>query len=197
VGAKQRLPFGYIVEQAEQLFAQSVASGKPDYKYVALAIGASPAAPPDWAVGACIELRRAEEQKSSRGICNDVSDILDEMVRHFDRTERAFYESGERKGGYSPPSLRSTIRQATTALGQRKGDVNRADDDWCRDIIRAWNEEQKHDRAPHSAWELEGFVTTARIDRVLTQAVAKELGDPEDTATWAWMTKRVIEQHHK
>ena len=64
------------------------------------------------------------------------------------------------------------------------------------DITRAWNEEQKHDRAANSTWELEKLQTTTRIDRILTQEVARELGEPEDLHTWAWIAKRIIERRN-
>jgi hypothetical protein len=195
-GRKRRFPLGYTLEHARQLFEQSVAERKPDFRYVALAIGATPAAPPDWAIWACIEARRDEEGKSARGHDETVSVILDELVRFFDQSQRNFYQRNDASGDYKPPSLRSAIRTVLKAQGSRCEDAGRADGDWYVDITRAWNEEQKHDRAANSTWELEKLQTTTRIDRILTQEVARELGDPEDLHTWAWIAKRIIERRN-
>ncbi len=208
VGRKPRRSGNYTIKRAEHLFAQSVADGRPDYKYVALAIGAVPGSPPDWAIWACVELRLDEERKAARGNDDDIPAILDDLVRHYDREQRKFEHQST--GGldtldtYQPPSLRSAIRHVLKTKGLRTGRESENSDDWIRDIREAWDWEQENDLAPSSLMKLEGFKTregqergglktTSRVHRVLMQSMAAELGDPEDSATWAWITKRTMD----
>jgi hypothetical protein len=207
MGRRKRHGGSFTVANAEQLFQQSLAEGKPDYQFVALAIGACPAAPPSWAVWACIELRQQHERLPARGNVAEMSDILDELVRFFDRAGR----NGERLNGdgqnlttnYSPPSLRSAIIEVLKDSGIRQHRADTANDDWFRDIREAWEWEQANELVPSSFMELaEGDVidadkrlkTTSRIHRVLMQDVAAEVGDPQDVHVWAWIAKRMIDR---
>ena len=192
MGRRKRYGGSYTVENAEKLFQQSVALGKPDYQLVALAIGACPSAPPSWAVLACIELRQQYERLPARGNDAEMSFILDDLVRFFDRAGR----NGE------PPSLRSAIIQVMTDRGLRQHRADSANDDWFRDIREAWEWEQANELAPSSFMQLADghFIdayrlkTTSRIHRVLMQDVATEVGDPQDVHVWAWIAQRMIDR---
>lgn len=203
MGRPKRQSGSTIIAQAEMLFVRSVEAGKPDFRYVALAIGATPQSPPDWAMLACIELRRDTDGQPGRGNSSDIEGILDGIVRFYDRCEQE-HEQRVRQGSsapssYRPPSLRSAIR--SVAAGKRDDHAN-GNDDWCRDIRCAWEHEQEFDLAPHSLFQFEQdnipknkrwLHTTARIDRVMREAVADELDHPLDVETWAWVTKKLIE----
>ncbi|MFD2783205.1 hypothetical protein ACFS32_21635 [Novosphingobium pokkalii] len=153
----------------------------------------------------CIALRRQHELVPARGNLNDIPDILDDIVRYYDQKQRDFEASdpeGYRAlGRYRAPSLRSAILDVLRVTGRRRELANSANDDWFRDIREAWEWEQLHDLVPGSFMELdEGDITederklktTSRIERVLMQRLAAENGDPEDTATWAWVTSELI-----
>ena len=173
MGRNKRYGGGYSVQNAEEMFRQSAGGagqgGERDYRYVALAIGNSPANPPNWAILECIELRQSEERKAARGHPDKVSAVLDDLVRFFDLMQREFEAAAiladAEAPKYKPPSIRSAIIHVLE-LG---GDAN---DDRFRDIREAWNWEQKHDLAPNSYFGLDGFNTTSRIDRVLYQSAA-------------------------
>ena len=210
-GRKKKYGGAFTIEHSQMLFEQSVASGHPDYSFVALAIGSVPGSPPDWAIWACIKLRQAEERKAARGIDNDIPAILDEVVRYYDKKQREFERQSQDAldalETYSPPSLRSAIRDVLTSKGLRSTREIEGNDDWFRDIREAWDWEQKHDLAPSSFMQLEplkkngkeipGLKITSRIDRVLGESVAAELDHPADTETWAWIAKRIVEQRYK
>lgn len=207
-GRKSRYGAGYAIEHAERLFRQSVDEKRPDYKFVALAIGAAPASPPSWAIFECIQLRQREERNAGRGHEQNVSDILDDVVRFYDRAQRNFEDQCRNTSAtlddYSPPSLAKAIRQVLAEREERQDIACKVDGDWFRDVRNAWNLEQKNDLAPSAIMHLDegkaakkrgGFLkTTHRIARVLQQSMAQEIGHPEDLATWAWTTKRIIEQ---
>ena len=206
MGRPTRRSGGRTIQDAEDLFRQSVENGKADYSYVALAIGAAPQAPPAWAVLACIELRQEREKQSARGNANDIEGILNDIVRYYDREQRAFEQTLQGSlnalDAYRAPPLRAAILHVLKANGHRNEKYGGASDDWFRDIRKAWDWEQKHDLAPSSFMELdEGDIddkkkklkTTTRIDRVLMQSIATELGNPADVQTWAWITKTLIE----
>jgi len=216
MGRNKRLGGGYTIHNAEQLFEQSKADGKPDYRYVALAIGNAPASPPTWAICACIDARQEEEQKVARGVANDIPAILDEIVRFYERSQIEFER--ENRGtkhtldDYFPPALQSAILWVLNDKGLRQAWSGSAETDWFKDIRRAWDWEQEHELAPSSYMQLEpmktktgnergkeraGLYTTRRIDRVLSQSVAAELGDPVDVQIWAYITKRVVEEEAK
>lgn len=212
-GPKPKYGGTYAIQNSRQLFEQSCAEGSPEYKYVALAIGSSPGAPPDWAMWACIEARQVEERSAARGIDPDIPAILDEIVRFYDRKQREF-ELGAKDAlvqldSYIVPSIREAIRDVLKRMGLRQKRDSRANDDWFRDIRNAWDWEQENDPSPDASdWtRLQGLMkkrdgtqvpikATARIHRVLMETMARENGDPEDVDTWAWITKRAIEEQN-
>lgn len=199
VGRPRRNSGGHVIQHAEELFRQSVKAGKPDFSYVALAIGSCPGAPPTWAIIECIEHRCDVEMKAARGHTN-VSAILDDIIRILDGLQHDFWQ---RTGGggagpqreYSPPSLRSTIIAVVRNYSSWSGHIGSANDDWMKPIREAWDWEQEHDPSPRvEGCLLEGCETTSRIERVIMQSVAAERHEPEDTAKWAWVAKLMIEQ---
>jgi hypothetical protein len=142
---------------------------------------------------ACVEARQDSERKTANGPDKKTPPVLDELVRFFARAQWAYERSDQcsRDAEYRPPSFRSAVIEVARADPFWREKVGDADPDWYKPITRAWRWEQKHDPAPSSFWNLEGFVTTARIDRVMTQMVGAEEGDPEDVAVWAWVSKRI------
>jgi hypothetical protein len=207
-GRKPRFGAGYSIKHAQELFRRSVDEGHPDFKYVALAIGEAPASPPSWAVLACIELRKRDERQTARGHSETINVILNEIVRFYIRAEREFikgFNTYEAFDNYTPPTLRSAI---LSVLKERDPNTNAdgANDDWHRDIREAWNREQIDCLLPSSDMQLEQgkpsvrakrkLKTTIRIDNVLRQSVAEELGHPTDLQTWVWSTKRIIDEQN-
>jgi hypothetical protein len=198
MGRPKRHSGGYAIQHAEELFRQSVEAGKPDYNYVALAIGSFPGSPPLWAVMECIEHRCDVEMRVARGQAN-VSAVLDDVIRLLDRLQHKFWlqtggDGPSDRPKYNPPSLRSTIIQVVKNHEKWTACIDSANDDWMKPIREAWDWEQKHDLSREVEGELlDGFETTSRINRVVMQSVAAERGDPEDIAKWAWVAKAMIE----
>lgn len=199
MGRPKRMSGHNEIANAQKLFERSQADGKPDYRYVALAIGASPGAPPDWAMLACIELRSTTEHRAARGIANDIEFVLDEVVRLFDLQEQQFEQANEHKDGkipwgdYKPPSLRAAILFVLEEQELRRDRAIAGNDDWFDDIREAWDWEQTHDRLSIDGLNLSlrTFYPTHRIDRVMNAAVAEECHNPVDTDKWAWITQRL------
>jgi len=194
MGRKPRFGAGYEIINAQRLFEKSVLEEKADFRFVALAIGASPAAPPDWAILECISLRRAVARSAARGNRNDVADILDELVAHFDLEQRNFEAAFTGQidwASFPKPNLNGAIKKVLARLGIRRTERERSDPDSFKDIILAWNWEQQNDAAPASYFRLEGWKTTSRIDRVMKALVGDELGYPADIETLAWLAKKL------
>jgi hypothetical protein len=188
---------GYNIQHAHELFRASEAQGNPDYTSVALAIGASPANPPPWAILACIEAIQAAEQSAARGRARDMPPILDDLVRYFAYRQWEFERSdqapGEQWNDYRPHSFRSAVIAVARKNPKWSREVNEGNDDWFKPIRRAWDWEQEHDQLASSVWRLDGFKTTWRIDRVMRETVAAEEGDPIDLQQWVWLAKRHID----
>jgi hypothetical protein len=190
---------GYKIQNAETLFRQSVEAGKPDFSYIALAIGTSPGSPPPWAILQCIELRSAMQMSTARGHPN-VSGILDDIIRLLDRLQHNWWMQTGGDGSktmrpkYKRPSLRSVIINVAKEHSAWRDFVGSADNDWMKPIREAWDWEQKYDLASDVGGELlDGFATTSRIERVVMENVAAENGDPADMAKWAWTAKMMID----
>lgn len=210
-GRKPGLSGSYVINRAEDLFDQSCAEGKPDFHYVALAIGANPASPPDWAMLACIEAHDAKVRNAAAGIDNDIPIVLDGIVRYYLEKQREFeiendyeYEALE---GYVVPPLNQAITTVLKQMGLRQSRASKGETDWFKDIRRAWEWEQKNDPAPFSKhlFTLDGkmkrrggrlvpIAATSRIDNVISETLAEENGDPPQTRKWAWLVKRQIEE---
>lgn len=212
-GPKPKYGGTYTIKHARQLFEQSCADGCADYRYVAIAIGSTPGAPPDWAIWACIEARRDAERSAARGNDTDIPSILDDIVRFYDRKQREFEhnnkETPDALENYVVPPLQEAIQTVLKDAQLRRNRDTKGNGDWFRDIRNAWDWEQENDPSPDATgWmalqglmkkgkgkgKLEPIKGTARIYRVLMETMAHENGDPEDVNTWAWVAKRVIEE---
>ena len=68
---------------AEELFRKSVSANKPDYRYVALAIGQNAVVPPRWAIIECILARKAAEGAPSLKPTIRAGEILDQIIVEF------------------------------------------------------------------------------------------------------------------
>lgn len=199
MGRKKQYGPGYDIHHAEALFEQSVNKSTPDYRYVALAIGKSPAAPPDWAILACIQARREEERKAASLTPKLVSPVLDDLVRFFAREQWEFEDrmmnSAEPLPEFSPTPFRKALRLVLSGRDRWKDYINSADDNWQAPFREAWRREQRLDILQSHYFRLDGFKTTSRFERVLCQLVAQEYDGPEDLEFAAWITKRIIEKN--
>jgi len=174
------------IDNAKELFEQSVERGRPDYRFVALAIGAASIRPPLWAIEACILERETTERMPAAGtVADEVGEVLDQMVRYLAvlQQDRPRDPPGSE---HVPPSLREAIIASCRTLGLRTKQLDASgNDDWMRDVRRAWDWEQVNDgRAGYLV--LDGFNTTGRIDRVLTALYGAEMGMPSDPIKALW-----------
>lgn len=174
---------------AKQLFQRSIKAGKPDFRFVALAIGESPLRPPTWAVWECILEKDRTSPKAASGT-KEVSVILDEMVRFFAREEFSRDNAAKRKA--PAPSLRKAIRSAceTLELRSKERSAGAADATWMKDIERAWKREQQED-VVSSAYVLMNWNTTRRIDEIMHSLLADEFGDPRDIQQALWIANEM------
>jgi hypothetical protein len=177
MGNKRRSSGHTEVENARQLFEQSRERGKPDFRFVALAIGSAPVRPPAWAIRACIEECEATELRSA-ALSPHVDVVLDEMIRVLD-------EHQQKGGDLRKKSVRSAILEATSRTSVCDAARGPLDDDQIRRIREAWDREQIEDRR-HSVFPLEGYETTHRTDRVLTALYGEEWGMPADPVKALW-----------
>lgn len=207
MGRRPRVGGGYEVERAKELFDLSVQQGKPDYRYIAIAIGASPTMPPPWAVFACIDARVAAERGVARGNDAQMDNILDQIVRVYDAAERDFendhWGSSDAWDSYRPPSLRAAILTALEQIGLRQKHMADANDDWFRDIREAWDWEQREMVVPENTLKQLAMMhleppkddhdpkTTWRVSRVLQETMAAEMEHPTDPQVWAWVATRL------
>lgn len=168
------------ITNAEALFDET-----GDFRYVALAIGAAPIAPPFWAMWECVaEHHRTELIAKSNYPELDI--ILDELARQI--AKEHFARMDGRKPDERPfPSLAEFTRRSCRATGLRTDKLDQnANDDWARDIRRAWDHEQKLPAA-YDPWELPNCKMTDRIDRVVTEMVGAELRMPTNPIKDVWL----------
>lgn len=197
MGRKKQYGPGYDIHHAEELFEQSVERKKPDYRYVALAIGKSPVAPPDWAILACIQARQEEERKAASLTPDLVSPVLDDLVRFFAKEQWDFEDRMKKSKKplpvFTPTPLRKALRLVLSGKERWKDHINGANDDWQAPFREAWRREQENDVLQSHFFQLDGFKTTSRIERVLCQLLGQEYDGPEDLEYTAWIAKRSIE----
>lgn len=187
MGRKKLMSGATKIANAEQLFEASVRNGKADFRYVVLAIGSSPTKPPSWAIWQCLEERRREETRAAAGL-TDIDRILDETVLVFFRQQQTSGDALHKRG----LSLRAAIIRACSLLGERTSpsDGKQGDDSWFRDVREAWLHEQANDPS-QSAFQLDGWNMTARIDRVIMRACSVEYDGIADPAKAAWIIEEV------
>ena len=217
MGRPRRLSGATKIANAEELFRQSVAEGKPDYGYVALAIGDRPFDPPAWAVLECIELRGDTSRGAMRGHDGPASkhamrNILDEIVRYYLAAElnhekatgiSVWRDDVRADSRYNAPPLRQAIIAACRGLGTRENQIGSANDDWFRDVREAWDWEQHHDAlvsrqagsgdfsATETYHELIGWKVTRRIARVLEELQEAAGGAPADIGRALWIADQL------
>ncbi len=178
---KRKTSGHYEISEAQSLFEQSKAIGKPDFRYVALAIGNCPPKPPQWAIEACIAERNETQiqpfslEKRRTGI------ILDEVVRVLDENEQSGREPKKM-------SLRAAIITTIKRIDPEFDPTAPMDDNSIRTIRKAWNREQKEDRV-QSQYSLTGYQMTSRIDRVITASIGKEFDMPTDPIVDFWQAE--------
>lgn len=177
------------VINAERLFRQSVENGRPDFRFVAIAIGECPFRPPTWAIWECILEKDRTARRAPSGT-KEVGEILDEVVRFFAREEFARDNAAKREA--RPPSLRRAIRSACGTLGKRTKylSAGSADTSWMKDIERAWRREQEEDVVP-STYVLSDWKTTRRIDEIMHGLLADEFGDLRDIQQSLWVANEI------
>lgn len=172
------------IDHARELFERSVKVGRPDYRYVVLAIGAAPIAPPRWAILACIAAKEREELLPPSFVnAGQIGLILDELVRFYDREQQ--HRRAQPHLDSKPSSLRSALIAVCGQLGIDPGKAG-ADDSWLRSARRAWEREQNQDRR-QSHLELDGWCVTGRIERVLLAIQGPEFGYPSDPIKELWL----------
>lgn len=179
------------VENAHRLFLQSVERGSPDFRYVALAIGAEPFQPPRWAVWECI-LEKDRTARRAATTLTEVDEILDEVVRYF-AGEHFRRDDNPELRERPLPSLQKAIRAACATLGKRTKSLDapkNADTSWMKDVERAWKREQQED-VVESYHQLLEWKTTKRIADIVEALVAKEFGHPPDLQQYLWMAQRL------
>lgn len=188
---RPKLISGYAeIANAERMFRQSVKNRKPDFRYVALAIGASPLKPPRWAVWECImeHDRTAGRPASNVG---KLGELLDEVVRVYARVQFQNEDKG-RDRAIARPSLRAAIIQARAFLERGGASSSDANDDWMKTATRAWNTEQE--TVAESYFHLDGWNTTSRINRVIEGMIGRENGYPTDLQTAFWMLEEIARE---
>ncbi|WP_157096590.1 hypothetical protein [Tsuneonella dongtanensis] len=190
MGNKRLLSGPNEIINAERLFRQSVQRGKPDFRFVALAIGENPYRPPTWAIWECIIEKDRAARKAASGT-REVSDILDEVVRFFAKEEfRRDGLPGER--AKPAPSLRLAIRTACETLNLRTKERSggAAEASWMKDVERAWKREQQED-VVDSTYVLLNWETTKRIDEIMHALLADEFGEPRDIQQSLWISNEL------
>ncbi len=224
MGRKRRESGALEIATAEERFLQSEADGNPDYRLVALAIGEHPFSPPTWAMLACIELRGRTHRAAIRGFDDFSSghamrNILDEIVRFYLKAED-FHTAALRKREetlqvsarvdvnplqtrYRAPPFRQAVIAACRRLGVRLDKIGDPDDDWHKDVRRAWDYEQQHDALrskvggtgvptlDETYYELRGWNVPRRIKRVIEEVMALECDFPADIEKALWILREM------
>ncbi len=235
MGRKRKESGALEIATAEERFLQSEAEGKPDYRLLALAIGEHPFSPPAWAMLACIELRGQVHRAATRGYdCpsspNAMRNILDEIVRFYLKAEQSHFAarrkreeaersqeaegvtSAQQEGAlamdYKAPSFRQAVIAACKSLGVRLEAIGDADDDWHKDVRRAWDYEQHHDAlrpkiagsgpptSDETYYELQGWKATRRIARVIEEVTALECDFPENIEKTLWISRELAKREN-
>lgn len=186
MGAKRLRSGPNEIENARNLFEASVEKRKPDYRYVALAIGENPLKPPIWAVWACIELRDAAMNSAASKVAH-TSLAMDEIVRFFAKEQFLRDDQPERRGD-PVPELRTAIGAARDALAKNGKSVGQgeAEAGYFALMMRMWEREQEED-AVESHYMLFDWKVTKRIDWIIHSLIAHEEGHPPQVEQAIWM----------
>lgn len=172
VGRPPRLIGPKQIQDAEVMFKQSVENGKPDYRFVAIAIGSEPILPPTWAMLACVKLAMSMERTAGNDTERRDGDVLDETIRVIARHEDSG-ASGEK--GLRAISVERALQEAYFNLYDEEIGES------VRRIRRLWNDEQKQT-------QFQGLIaiplknprirTTDRIVRVLVEFESDKMSGP-------------------
>ncbi len=185
-GRKKLLDGSEVIRRAEELFQASVEVGKPDFNYVAMAIGASPLYPPDWAIFACINLKMRTEmnppiatQLQTPSGVNVTGKVLDDAIR-------TLVDFGETTKGRNE-AIREAMKQ--NELKVSDAEIENLRHAWDREIAQStavWAKSEHIQDIEHP------FKATRRVARVLRQLAAEqgdaELGQ-EDQQAAIWLAK--------
>lgn len=217
MGRPRKLSGATKIAKAEQLFRQSMMAGTPDYEYIALAIGERPFDPPDWAMLECIELHSNTIKASTRGNDNATSrhamrQILDKIIRFYIAAElkheritgvSVWSDDVPEELVYKRPSFSHAVISACRSLKTRENEISRANTDWHRDVRVAWEYEQSHEHLPQRVagsrrfdesetyFQLFGWKTTVRIDRVMSEWQEKTSRVPANLSKALWLADKL------
>lgn len=179
------------IDRVEGLFRES-----DDFRYVAMAIGSCPLDPPRWAILECIELRLKSETVSALGeTVTHIDEILDRTVlclaeyraEQFakcaaiaDRSDRAACIADIKKMALTSAFKKAIQYVDPSLMENRNEQLSSALDN----LKKAWRREQIEELVdweaaglePDGAF-LEGFATTHRIERVMSEFFQPEYFD--------------------
>lgn len=181
--------------KARTLFQESVENGRPDFRYVTLAIGAAPHNPPRWAMLECIleherTLHLASTLTEAKTPQNDPRTMMDaialaylgELVRQEEkpRSERV------------APKLQEMIRLAYQSISGEPW-PDKSDSDAYRNWERWWNDEQQRGELESgSGYELFDLRITPRIEALITSFTGRELDFFEEPARNAYVIGQLL-----
>lgn len=179
---------GSEIVGVKELFDKSVEKGRPDFRYLALAIGSSPAKPPTWAMLECrFEFERTRRQASSE--TDHLHKMLDEIAWAYVE-ELARREDSKRDRDDPPPPFKEMVRRAYWA--SEKTTLPRAsENDAYRIYSRKWNDEQEN--AIIESWHfLFDWKITPRIAAVMDRFVGEEMGMSENPGMEAYLFQQFL-----
>lgn len=190
MGNTRKMSGGEEIANAKELFDKGVSNGKPDFRYVALAIGATPASPPRWAMLECLlEYEQTLRLTSSRVTTdrpeNDPHKMMDAIALAYLK-EHVRQESINRTRR-TKPHLREMIRKGYEALALKPWPYG-SDGDSYKQWERKWEGEQKNARIEGGyEYELFDLYMTPRIEEIITAFTGREMNLPEkpDRAAFA------------
>lgn len=184
---------GSEIVGVKELFDKSVGEGTPDFRYLALAIGSSPAEPPTWAMLECrFEFERTRRRASSD--TDHLHKMLDEIAWAYVE-ELARREDSKCDRDYPPPSFNEMVRRAYWA--SEKTNLPRAsENDAYRIYSRKWNDEQEN-AVIKSCHVLFDWKITPRIAAVMDRFVGKEMGMSENPGMEAYLIQQLLKRAPK
>lgn len=183
------------IKEAASLFYQT-----RDYRYVALAIGASINDPPKWALIECWRLKKMEEREPAlASSLPNAHGVLDRAVELIIEHEDAHFDK-VRSGAFKRLPLETALKRALLELAPGRDDPTTVDllkKAWKREAteeLMDWEEREGDERG---GAHLKGYKTTVRIDRVIMRVEARKkwiedpdgpwVEDPNDLVFWARM----------
>lgn len=167
MAGKRELSGSEEIARAEELFLKSVQDGKPDFRYVVLAIASQPHFPPPWAMLACISELEATRQRAAvkRTATNKMDAMLDGIARAY--IEELDRRDDPKSANEEVPSFNEMVRRAhLNTFGEP---LSRAsENDTYRVYKRKWDAEQAN-AATGNASPFLGVKVTPRIEAITNQ----------------------------